>query len=309
MVMHCSSFAIIVLTAITLASSESGVCDTVGCDVEDHVETVSLLQTSFETSGVRIDLSAGSSMEEEQKVHEQGRLATTDDERLNLRAVIAEFIAMTLFVIIGCGSAMGVAKVEGSAWVLQVALTFGFAISSLAYAIGSYSGGQINCAVTLALVVTGHLGAIQGFANFVAQMLGAILGAIILTAMYPEEHDKTGGLGANSVPDGRTFHALVGEFTMTFLLVFVVFETTVNPAAAPNSVVAALAIGFAVFLAHSVLIPLDGCSINPTRSFGPALVRKFIYKNPGSFADHWVFWVGPLLGAVCAAGVSTAMQP
>merc|ERR1719453_2634263 len=85
---------------------------------------------------------------------------------LSGKAVAAEFIAMTLFVTISCGSAMSVAKSEGSAWVLQVALTFGLSISALAYAIGHYSGGQINCAVTFGLMALGKLGVAQGFANF-----------------------------------------------------------------------------------------------------------------------------------------------
>jgi len=233
---------------------------------------------------------------------EHGVQAKATDAEVNFTAVIAEYIAMTLFVIIGCGSAMMVAGEP--AWVLQVALAFGLAISSLAYAIGHYSGGQINCAVTLAMVVSGQINKLQGVANFAAQMLGSITGALILTAICPEDKDKSGGLGCNCIPQGRTFNAFTGEVTMTFLLVFVIFETSVNPAAEANSVMACLAIGFAVFLAHSVLIPLDGCSINPTRSFGPAIVRKFVYKNSGSMSDQWVFWFAPLLGAVCGAGVS-----
>merc|ERR1719379_81800 len=100
-------------------------------------------------------------------------------------AAMAEFVAMTLFVVIGCGSAMSVAKESG--WVLQVALTFGLAITSLAYAVGHYSGGQINCAVTFGLMFAGKLSMAQGMANFVAQMLGSITGACILRGMFPEE--------------------------------------------------------------------------------------------------------------------------
>merc|ERR1719446_1284651 len=216
---------------------------------------------------------------------------------------------MTLFVIIGCGSAMGVAKATpDGGWVLQVSLSFGLAISALAYSVGHYSGGQINCAVTFALVITNNLSAAQGLANFAAQMLGSITGAFVLTAMYPEAKDATGGLGTNAAPEGRKFNALVAEMFGTFLLVFTVFETAINPASAGNREFAALAIGFAVFLAHSVLIPIDGCSINPTRSVGPAIVRKACYKNGGSFEDMWIFWAGPLLGAAAAATVSSALR-
>lgn len=226
---------------------------------------------------------------------------------LNFSACAAEFIAMILFVVIGCGSAMGVAKDAGSAWILQVSLTFGLAITSLAYAIGHYSGGHINCAVTLGLVIAGKCTLLQGVGNFVAQMLGSVVGALFLTMIYPADKDKTGGLGSNSVgPDFSMVNALVGEVFMTFLLVYVVLETATNPATSDNRQLACVAIGFAVFLAHTVLIPIDGCSINPTRSFGPELVARMRYGKGGS--DHIVFWVGPLAGAAIAAGVYLGMS-
>jgi len=282
---------LVVLAALTgvHSSCEDGACD---------ADQVTLLQSPGAATHVIKD---GSKIEAEQTASEQSAASS-----VNYKAVAAEYVAMTLFVVIGCGSAMGVAKESG--WVLQVALTFGFAITALAYTIGHYSGGHINCAVTLALVLVGQCTVMQGLFNFAAQLGGAITGALILTAMCPEELDKTGGLGSNSAPEGRRFNAFVGEFMMTFLLVLVVLETAVNPSSKANREMAALAIGFAVFLAHSVLIPLDGCSINPTRSLGPALVRKFCYKNTGSFDDMWVFWAGPLLGATGAAFVSTAMM-
>lgn len=225
---------------------------------------------------------------------------------LDKSAFFAEFFAMTLFVIIGCGSACAVAKEPG--WVLQVSLSFGFGISTLAYAIGHISGGHINPAVTFALVITGKCSIMQGVFNVVAQLMGAVVGAGILTAMFPEDEDKTGGLGANCAKDTKA--AFVAELFGTFLLVFVVFETAVNGASAQNREMACLAIGLAVFLAHSVMIPIDGCSINPARSFGPALVRKLCYtKDAGSFSDMWIFWTGPLLGAAAAAFVATKVLP
>jgi MIP family channel proteins len=227
---------------------------------------------------------------------------------VSYKAAAAEYLAMTLFVVIGCGSAMAVCGEPG--WVLQVALTFGLAITSLAYTVGHFSGGQINCAVTLGLVLAGKLTAAQGVTNFVAQILGSLTGALLLTLMIPEAADKTGGLGTNKISDKLSkFNAFVGEFIMTFLLMFVVLETAVNPATKANREMAALAIGFAVFLAHAVLINVDGCSINPTRTFGPAMVRQMLYKNKAdSLDEQLVFWAGPLLGAAGAVAISTAMR-
>mmetsp|Transcript_3443 Transcript_3443/g.7800 ORF Transcript_3443/g.7800 Transcript_3443/m.7800 type:complete len:305 (-) Transcript_3443:72-986(-) len=232
---------------------------------------------------------------------------STSRTSFSFRNVVAEFIAMTLFVFVGCGSAMSIAKDEGSAWVLQVSLTFGLAITALAYTVGHYSGAQINCAVTFGLVIYGHISVLQGFVNFLGQMLGSVLGAVLLKIMYPEGKDKTGGLATNSVAPGWTSGgALIGEFMGTFLLMYVVFETAVNSMAAANAAVAPLAIGLSVFLAHSVLIPVDGCSINPTRTFGPALIDSM--HGGGSFKDMWVFWLGPLAGAAAATGVYALMS-
>lgn len=233
------------------------------------------------------------------------KVVEPDSPGIDYAACGAEFMAMTLFIIVGCGSAMGIAKESGAAWVLQVSFTFGLAITVLACTIGKISGGHINCAVTLGLVIAGKVSILQGLANFAAQMTGSVAGAAILLAMYPKGKDKTGGLGSNSVGEGWTkLNALVGEIAMTFLLMIVVLETT---SSIHGTELAAIAIGFAVFLAHSVLIPIDGCSINPSRSFGPALMAKLFYEGADTFSDMWVFWVGPLVGSSLAAVVSTIL--
>lgn len=246
--------------------------------------------------------SHGSSLAEESIEVKQSSHSLLNLADVKWSAVFAEYVAMTLFVVIGCGSAMGSANEPG--WILQVALTFGFAITSLAYAIGHYSGGQINCAVTLGLYLSGNLNGSQAILNFAAQMLGSITGALLLTMITDEEHDKTKGLARNKVSPGYTkANALFGEAAMTFLLMFVVLETAINPDTAANRSLACVAIGFAVFLAHSVLIPIDGCSINPTRTFGPALISKLFYKKGCEDSlsdDQWVFWLGPLSGAAGA---------
>merc|ERR1719206_1424344 len=122
--------------------------------------------------------------------------------------------------------------------------------------------------------------------------------------------DRTGGIGSNAVAKGfGEGNALGGEVIMTYLLMFVVLQTAANKKSEKNRAQACIAIGFAVFLAHCVLIPMDGCSINPTRSIGPAFVNKM--RNPDRKTDclqHlWIFIVGPLLGAALAAGTYMAM--
>merc|ERR1719284_1544675 len=99
---------------------------------------------------------------------------------------------------------------------------------------------------------------------------------------------------------------------MTFLLAKVVFETAIKEYSAPNRGNAALAIGFAVYSAHTFLIPIDGCSINPTRSFGPAVVasiRACEHQAEGGLSDLWVMWLGPLAGGALAAALQKPFLP
>jgi len=241
-------------------------------------------------------------------------MADTGEARLrviDLKAAMAELIAMTLFVIIGCGAACANGASDSSNR-LQVALAFGMGILVLAYSIGHHSGGQINCAVTLSLVLGGQVPWYQGLTNLVAQLLGSLLGAGLLCGVFPCEVDATKSVGTNIIDDRwGVGSVLLGEFLGTFILCFVVWETAVSPLASCGKN-ACIAIGFAVFLAHVILLPVDGCSINPTRSFGPAIVgiiRNCDGMSTKGLEDLWVMWVGPLLGGAFAALLHLGFKP
>lgn len=216
---------------------------------------------------------------------------------------------MFLFVYTCCGAAMSTAGGDSKGF--KIALTFGLAIATLAYTVGHHSGAQINCAVTFALVLAGELDVCQGLANFGAQLFGAIFGSLMTAATIQKSHDLTGNLASNVVSAGyNEGNAFIGEMIMTALLCYVVLETAVSSASAANRTLAPVSIGFAVFLGHSLLIPIDGCSINPTRSFGPAVVSSWLDHgdNTAIWKDQWIFWVGPLLGAALAVGVFKLLQ-
>jgi len=225
----------------------------------------------------------------------------------------SEFMAMLLFVFFGCGSASSNAQFQASgewvsASVLMISLQFGLAIVALAYATAHTSGAHINCAVTLALAIVGTCHPLRAVAYLVSQCLGSIAGALLLKAATAGSGalDRTGGLGANGLQNAHVGlgNAFVAEVMGTYLLVYVVLETAVNTKAVTaddgtmirgqKQTLAPLAIGLAVFLAHVVLVPITGCSINPTRSFGPSVVAN-------SWDHHWLWWVGPCTGAVLAA--------
>ncbi|KAL4514589.1 hypothetical protein Ndes2437B_g00970 [Nannochloris sp. 'desiccata'] len=136
----------------------------------------------------------------------------------------------------------------------------------------------------------GNCNFIQGTANVCAQVAGSILAASFLYGMVPNASESS--LGANAISPGfNTGEALLGEVFMTGFLCFVVHMCVADPRNKTISPMAPLAIGFAVFLAHAVLIPVDGCSINPDRSLGPAILSC----NWGNF---WVFVVGPFVGSL-----------
>jgi MIP family channel proteins len=168
-----------------------------------------------------------------------------------------------------------------SSFGVNTALAFGMAIMVLVYAISHISGGHLNPAVTLSLFLSGHCGWVQAIGNMVAQFAGAILAAGLLYGTT--SNPGSSSLGANSLSDGiSNGNAVLGEIMMTCLLCFTVHMTAVDNKNRHNvGNFAPLAIGFAVFLGHAVLIPLDACSINPARSFGPAYLATGMTATSG----------------------------
>jgi len=222
-----------------------------------------------------------------------------------VECALFEFIAMAIFVFVGCGTACTISITGG--WHILVALAFGLAITVLVYTIGHRSGGHVNCAVTIALMISQDCDPLEGLAIIVAQFLGSITGAGILSAAVPKNMDNTGGLGANGISAGYSWaNAFVAEVFMTYLLLFVIYETAVNPASLARSNannrpnLAPVAIGFAVFLAHACMLGIDGCSINLTRSFGPAIMASTRGAEE-PFKNFEVFMIGPIIGAIIAS--------
>lgn len=232
-------------------------------------------------------------------------------KRIGLReSWLTELISMMLFVYIGCGTAaiMKSGSIQGD-WHINVALAFGLAITVIAYATAHRSGGHINCAVTIALMISSDCEIVDGIGIIISQLVGSILGAALLAATVPAAMDTTGGLGCNGLAAGYSEgNAFIGETLMTFLLMYTVYETAVSTRpltrSKPNKefqpVMGPLAIGLSVFLAHIVLLNITGCSINPSRSFGPAVVATIRGKTD-AWDYFWIFVLAPILGASIAA--------
>ncbi|MEK7561157.1 MAG: MIP family channel protein [Patescibacteria group bacterium] len=215
-------------------------------------------------------------------------------------AYAAEFAATLLFVFLGAGSVVATAQLDvgmTSARLLAIALAHGFAIAVLVAAVAPISGGHLNPAVTFAQCLTGQMRVWRGAGYVVMQLAGAAAGAWFLTLVFAPEISGTlgaHGLGWGITPTG----GFIIEVLLTFALVFVVFATTTDRVGAFKEF-APLAIGLTVLVGHLIGIPVTGASMNPARSFGPALVA-------GAWITPWTQWlmiyaIGPLIGAAIAA--------
>ena len=211
------------------------------------------------------------------------------------RAAFAEFIAALLFIFLGAGTVVVTGGILGdeltSARLVAIALAHGLAIALLVSATAKISGGHINPAVTFGAFITGKISLIKGIMYVVAQLAGAVVGALLLAAVIPEA--AQGNLGAHGLgPEITVGGGMIVEIVLTFALVFVVFATAMDPKGLGH--IAPVAIGLVIVVDHLVGVPLTGASMNPARSFGPAFVA-------GAWENHWIFWAGPLAGAALAA--------
>lgn len=204
------------------------------------------------------------------------------------RRATAEALGTYFLVIAGCGAIMVDAS-TGALGHVGVALTFGLVILVMIATFGHLSGAHFNPAVTLALALTQHIRWREIPAYIGAQLIGATLGAGTLKLLLGD----AGNLGV-TLPAGTAFQAFGIEILLTSILVLVILAVATDPRA--NNTIAAIAIGGAVTLDALWGGPISGASMNPARSFGPALIS-------GLWQAHWVYWLGPILGAVLAAGV------
>ncbi|XP_065053812.1 aquaporin-1-like isoform X3 [Rhopilema esculentum] len=213
------------------------------------------------------------------------------------KAIFAEFLATTIFllniIMVACGSGVGTQQ-SFSASTVSIGIGIALSISTLAQAIGHVSGGHINPAVTAGMMAIRKISPIKGFLYIIAQLLGAVAGSGLGYGLTPAK--VRGGLGINALNEAIGVKPVQGfglELFFTFLLVLTVCAVT-DPGKKVEPYGTTLAIGISILVCHVCLIPYTGCSVNPARSFGPAVVTN-------SWDDHWIFWIGPMLGGVLGA--------
>ena len=208
-----------------------------------------------------------------------------------MNTYIAETFGTFIFVLAAAGSILANNQTGGALGIVGIALVHVFALAAVIYSISHVSGGHVNPAISIAQALTGHLKPLVALGYVGSQLLGAVGAALVLKFLFAGVSaqlflgDTT--LGTNVTP----LTAIVAEALFTFALSWVVYGAAVSKKATPGF--GALAIGMTLGVAVLLIGHISGASLNPARSFGPALISAH-------WDNHFIYWVGPLLGAIVA---------
>ena len=220
---------------------------------------------------------------------------TSPSEEMNkgyVKPLIAELVGTFVFVFIGAGSIITNILTRGAIGILGIALAHGLALAIVITIFAATSGGHINPAVTIAMLVTRRIAPLLGILYIVAQLVGATLAGLLLRVIYPQVVWQAAQLGTPSLAPGVSFGTgVLVEAVLTFFLLLAVFGTAVDPRA-PK--IGGFGIGLTVLVDILVGGALTGAAMNPARAFGPALAGGF-------WQNDLVYWIGPIIGAVIAA--------
>ena len=236
------------------------------------------------------------------------------DFKSNMKAYIAEAIGTAVLVLVGCGTAV----VSGGD-LIAIALAFGLSVVAMAYCIGRISGCHINPAISLAMFMDGRMKKEDFIMYLVFQFVGGLVGAALLLVILLQfefvdglDGIKAIGLGCNGFgtdyaapAEISMFGALIVEILLTFVFVLAALGVTSTKATAAQG---GIVIGLALTLVHLMGISLTGTSVNPARSFGPAMFMAFVGESL-AIKQVWVFIVAPLVGAALAALCWKFMKP
>ncbi len=212
--------------------------------------------------------------------------------RMNGKALIAEFIGTFALVFIGVGAIAADELTDGGVRLTGIALAHGMTIAVMVSATAAISGGHLNPAVTFGAWLTGKIDVVNAGGYLISQCLGGIFAASLIKLAVPGQALAAVGMGTPALGAGVSpLNGMMIEFFLTFFLVFVVFGTAID-ARAPK--VGGLFIGLTVALDILAGGPLTGAAMNPARALGPALLG-------GGLQNLWLYWVGPLAGGAAAA--------
>lgn len=210
------------------------------------------------------------------------------------RRSLAEAVGTCGFVFLGCAATISNFFPGARYDTVGVAFVHAAALGMFITAMMTISGGHLNPAVTLGFLSTGRIKAQEAGAYIAAQLVGAVLAAVLVRYSFPDPIVRTGTLGTPAIASSITFgQAIIFEAIGAFVLVSAVYGTIV---AHEKPVLGGFGVGIALLAIILVVGPLTGATVNPARAFGPAVVS-------GTFTAQAVWWVGPILGALIAANL------
>jgi aquaporin Z len=215
---------------------------------------------------------------------------------MNFKALVAEFVGTFTLVFIGVGAIAADYTTGGAVGLTGVALAHGLAIAVMISAVVAISGGHLNPAVTIGLLSAGKIDLKSALGYVISQCLAAIVAIAVIKLCVPADvlWDIQYGVPAVSdSPDVTAMTALVTEIVLSFFLIFVVYGTVVDRRAPKMG---GLFIGLAVAMGIMMGGPISGAAMNPARHLGPALLG-------GGMQNTWLYWAGPIIGAILAAQV------
>jgi aquaporin Z len=236
---------------------------------------------------------------------------------------LAEFLGTFGLLLSVSGAALFTsvgAELDFSARILLIALALGAGVIGMIYALGDISGAHFNPAVTIAMWASGRFPARDVVPYIIAQVLGGIvavgivveilsgLSGVSLSAIAGGNGFASQGYTGNGSPYAYSIGAVfLLEVTFTFFLVFVILFATRSDSSAKN--LAGLGIGLTLIMTNLVAIPVDGASVNPARSFAPAVLAAFYSSGQWAIKEDWIFWVAPIIGGLIAAVVARMLRP
>ena len=217
-----------------------------------------------------------------------------------MKKYLAEMIGTMVLVLMGCGTAVSLGCNPVGAdlsTVVGTAMAFGLSVIAMAYTIGGISGCHINPAITLGVFLSKRMSAKDALMYIVFQVIGGLLGAAILYALVTSAGTDFAlagaGLGSNDLQSGVSVAGgLIAEIVFTCVFVLVVLGATASDNESTGKF-AGLAIGLSLILVHLVCIRYTGTSVNPARSFGPALFAQLAGGPATALSNLWIFIVGP----------------
>jgi len=209
---------------------------------------------------------------------------------------LAEFVGTLALILVGCGAiTLGGFGSTFPLGILSIALAFGLTVMAMAYGLGPISGAHVNPAVTVAMWVAGRMGAKDAISYIIAQLIGGLVGAGILVVILKSKsggYDLSSGLGQTGWKDYGVGAAILSEFVATLLFTLVILNATSERGATPA---AGLAIGLTLVVLHFPFINVTGLSVNPARSFGPA-----VYVGGTAIQQLWLFLLVPTIAGAAS---------